>query len=70
MKTLPHILADLARVLIGGLIFPRNRDYSDDWDDSEGHSQKSKIKGGVEGIIPVVKEHLEYYPPTIRQKGR
>ncbi|HXA45878.1 MAG TPA: hypothetical protein VNZ25_10255 [Candidatus Angelobacter sp.] len=64
MKTLPRILADLALVLISGLIFPRNRDYSDDWGDSRGHPQKRKIKEDVDGIIPVVKEHLKYHPPA------
>ena len=59
MKTIPRILADLALVLISGLIFPRNRDYSDDWSDSGGHPQKKVIKKSVAGIIPVVKEHLK-----------
>ena len=58
MKTIPRILADLAMVLISGLIFPRNRDYSDDSSNSERHPQQKKVKDGVEGIIPVVKEHL------------
>jgi hypothetical protein len=58
MKTIPRILADLAQVLISGLIFPRNRDYSDDSSNSERRPQKKKIKDGVAGIIPAVKEHL------------
>jgi hypothetical protein len=69
MKTMRRILADLARVLISGLIFPRNRDYSDDSSNSERHPQKKKIKEGVAGIVPVVKEHLEYHPPTTSQKA-
>ncbi|HWY32414.1 MAG TPA: hypothetical protein VNX46_16750 [Candidatus Acidoferrum sp.] len=64
MKTLPRILADLAHVLISGLIFPRNRDYSDDWSSSEKRPQKKEIKEGMEGIIPVVKERLKYHPPA------
>jgi hypothetical protein len=64
MKTIPRILADLALVLISGLIFPRNRDYSEDWDDSRGHPQKKVVKESVEAIIPVVQKNLKYHPPA------
>jgi len=70
MKTLTRIFADLALVLISGSIFPRNRDYSDDWSNLERRPQKKRIKEGVETIIPVVKEHLNYPPPAITQNGR
>lgn len=69
MKTITRILADFARILISGSTFPRNRDFSDDWDNSELRPQKKKIKDDVERIIPVVNEHLEFHPPTITQTG-
>lgn len=63
MKTIRRIFADFALVLISGSIFPRNRDYSDDWSNSEKRPQKKENK-------EIVEEHLEFHPPVISQNAR